>query len=162
MSLSLRIVHGLVGHAGAHGAIADHRDDVAVPPVEVPRHGVTQAGRDRGRAVRRAEGVVFALAAAGEAGQTAALAQRADTVAPPGQDLVRIALVADIPDQLVARRIENVMQGDRQLDDPQARAQVAPGDRNRVDHLLAQFVGNLAQVAFLQFAQIFRSGDGVQ
>jgi hypothetical protein len=57
--------------------------------------------------MRGAERVVFALAALGEAGQAAALAQRADAVAPAGQDLVRIGLVADVPDQPVARRIED-------------------------------------------------------
>jgi hypothetical protein len=48
-----------------------------------------------------AERVVFALRALGEAGQAAALAQRADAVAPSGQNLVRIGLVADVPDQPV-------------------------------------------------------------
>ena len=52
--------------------------------------------------MRRAEGVVLALAAPGEAGQPAALAQGADAVAPAGEDLVRIGLVADVPDQPVA------------------------------------------------------------
>ena len=51
--------------------------------------------------MRGAEGIVFALGAAGEAGQPALLAQRADAVAAAGQDLVRIGLVADIPDQPV-------------------------------------------------------------
>ena len=40
--------------------------------------------------MRGAERVVFALGALGEAGQPAALAQRADAVAPAGQNLVRI------------------------------------------------------------------------
>ena len=64
-----------------------------------------------------AERVVFALGALGEARQAAALAERADAVAPPGQDLVRIGLVADVPDQAVARRVEHIVQGDRELDD---------------------------------------------
>ena len=51
--------------------------------------------------MRRAEGVVLALRPLGEAGKPAALAQRADAVAPPRQDLVRIGLVADVPDQPV-------------------------------------------------------------
>ncbi len=71
--------------------------------------------------MRRAERVVFALGALGEAGQAAALAQRADAVAPAGQDLVRIGLVADVPDQPVARRVEDVVQRDGQLDDAEAR-----------------------------------------
>ena len=59
--------------------------------------------------MRRAERIVFALAPLGEAAEAATLAQRADAVAAPGQDLVRIALMPDVPDQPVARRIENIV-----------------------------------------------------
>ena len=46
--------------------------------------------------MRGAERVVLALDPAREAGEAAAGAQRADAVAPAGQDLVRIGLMADI------------------------------------------------------------------
>ena len=84
---------------------------------------------------RGAERVVFALGALGEAGEAAALAQRADAVAAAGQDLVRIGLMADVPDHPVARRVEHVVQRDSQLDDAEAGAQMAAGDGNRVDRL---------------------------
>ena len=42
-------------------------------------------------------------------------------VAPAGQDLVRIGLVADVPDEAVVRRVEDVVQRDRQLDRAEAR-----------------------------------------
>ena len=116
------IVHRLIGHARAHRPVADHRDDLVVAALQIARHRHAEAGGDRGRAVRRAERVVFALAAFGESGQAAARAQRADAVAPAGQNLMRIGLVADIPDQTVARRVEDVMQSDRQFDDTQTRA----------------------------------------
>ena len=64
-----------------------------------------------------AERVVFAFGPLGEAGQAAALAQGADAIAAAGEDLVRIGLMADIPDQPVARRVEHIMQRHRQLDD---------------------------------------------
>ena len=83
--------------------------------------------------MRRAERVVFALGALGEAGQAAALAQRADAVAPAGQDLVRIGLVADVPDQPVVRRVEHVVQRHRQFDHAEAGAEMPAGDRHRVD-----------------------------
>ena len=95
----------------------------------------------------RAERVVFALRALGEAGKSAALSQRPDAVAPAGQNLVRIGLVADVPDQAVLGRVEDVMQGNRQLDHPEPGAEMAAGDRDRVDGLLAQLVGELAQAA---------------
>ncbi len=163
------IVHRLVGHAGRHRAIADHRDHVAVLLADVAglllvvaRHGEAERGGDRGRGVRGAEGVVFALGALGEAGQAAALAQGADAVAPAGQDLVRIALVADVPDQDVVRRVEDVVQGRRQLDHAEAGAKVAAGYRYGRDQLLAQLVGELAQVVLLQLAQVGRNRDLIE
>ena len=76
--------------------------------------------------MRGAERVVFALGALGEAGKAAALAQRADAVAPAGQDLVRIGLMADVPDQPVLGRVEHVVQRDRQLDHAETGAEWPP------------------------------------
>ena len=47
--------------------------------------------------------------------------------APAGEDLVRIGLVADVPDDAVVRRVEDVVQRDRQLDRAEVRRQVAAG-----------------------------------
>jgi hypothetical protein len=54
--------------------------------------------------------------------------------------------MADVPDHAVARRIEQIMQRDGQLDHAEAGAEMAAGDRHGVDRLLAQFVGELAQL----------------
>ena len=112
--------------------------------------------------MRSAEGIVFALAALGEARQAAALTQGADTVAPSGQDLVRIALVADIPDELVLRRVEHVMDRHGQLDHAEARAEMPAAGTDRVDHLAAQFVGQLAQLILLELAKVGRKIDSVE
>ncbi len=109
-----------------------------------------------------AERIVFALGALGEARKARALAQGADAVAAAGEDLVRIGLVADIPDQDVVGGLEDVVQGDRQLDHAQARAQMAAGVRDRVDHLGTQLIGELAQLARLQGAQVGGNVDGVE
>ena len=129
--LRTRVVQRLVGHPRAHRPVADHRDHVAVvghasPCLQVPRHRHPQPGRDRGRAVRRAERVVLALRPPREARQAAALPQRADPVAPAGQDLVRVGLVPDVPDQPVPRRVEDLVQRHRQLHHPQRRRRDGP------------------------------------
>ena len=144
----------LVGHAGAHGAVADHAHDVVVALGEIARHRHAEAGGDRGRGMRGAERVVLALGAAREAGEPARRAQRADAVAPSGDDLVRIGLVADVPDQAVARGVEDPMQRDRELDDAEAGAEVAAGHRDGVDRLLPQLVGELRKFGFFELAQI--------
>ena len=124
--------------------------------LEVARDRHAEPGRDRGRGMRGAERVVFALGALGEAGEAAALAQRADAVAPAGQNLVRIGLMADVPDEAVARRVEHVVQRDRQFDDAETGAEMAAGDGDGIDRLLAQFVGKLTQLARL------RAGGGLR
>ena len=104
--------------------------------------------------MRRAERIVRAFGAPGEARQAAALAQRANAIAPPGQDLVRIGLVTDVEDQPVARGIKHPVQRHRQLDDAEPGAEMAPRHRYRIDRLLPQLVGKLAQIPLIQQTQI--------
>ena len=100
--------------------------------------------------MRRAEGIIGRLGAFGEAAQTVLHAQGADAVAPPGQDLVRVALVRDVPDPPVARGVEHRLKRDGQFHHAQPRAQMTAGDGNGADRLGAQLVGKLAQLAIVQ------------
>jgi len=75
---------------------------------------------------------------------------------------MRIGLVADVPDDAVARRIENVMEGERQFDDAEPGAQMTAGDRDGADRLGAQLIGELAQVALGQGAQILRNVNSIE
>ena len=112
--------------------------------------------------MRRAEGVVDALRALGEARQSSALAQRPHACAPAGQYLVRIGLVADVPDEPVVRRVENAVQRDGQFDDAEARAEMPSGDRNDVNGLLAELGRHLLQRVPRERAQLGRIGNRVQ
>ena len=68
-----------------------------------------------------AERVVFGLAAFGETRQAAVAAHGVHPFFAAGEDFVRIALMADIPNQMVFGRVIHIVQGDGQLD----RAQIA-------------------------------------
>src|SRR3546814_2145418 len=135
-----------------HRPVADHRDRAAGLVLQPGRDRKAERGADRGRRMRRPERFVLALAALGEARQAAALAQRADAVAAPGQYLVRIALVPDVPHQLVARRVEHIMDRDGQLDDAQPRPQMPARRPDGGNGSGAQLVGELAEVFGLQLA----------
>ena len=112
--------------------------------------------------MRGAERIVVALGALGEAGEAAAGAQRADAVAASGQDLVRIGLMADVPDQAVARGVEDVMDRGGQFDHAEAGAEMAAGYRDRVDGFLTKLVGNLPHLLDLELAQVVGRADGVE
>ena len=156
------IVHRFIGHAGAHRAVTDHGDAAPRAVLHLVGHGKAQRSRNRGRAVRSTERIVFAFRALGEAAEPAALAQGADTVAAPGQDLVRIALVPDVPHQLVFRRIENIVDRRGQFDHAQTRSQMATGLADRVDHFGTQFVGELPQLVLAELAEIVWGIDRIE
>src|SRR3974377_1367002 len=96
--------------------------------------------------MRCAERVVFALGTLGEAGKSAALTQGADAVAPASENLMRVGLVPDVPDQLVARRVEHVVQGDGQFHDTEPGTEMASGFGHSIDRLATQFVSELAEL----------------
>jgi len=112
--------------------------------------------------MRGAERIVVALGALGEAGEAATGAQRADAVAAAGQDLVRVGLVADVPDQAVARRVEDVVDRGGEFHDAEAGAEVAAGHRNGVDGFLAEFVGDLTHLLDLELAKVVGRSDGIE
>ena len=139
-----RVVQRLEGHAGGHRAVADDRHRLARLAFQLGGQRHAERGRDRSRTVRGAEGVVLAFVATREAADAAELAQRVHAVAPAGEDLVRVGLVADVPHQAVVGGVEDVVQRDRQLDRAEVARQVAAGLRHALQHELAQLDGQRA------------------
>ena len=68
-------------------------------------------------------------------------------VAAAGEDLVRIALVADVPDDAVVGRVVEVVQRDGQFHGAQAGGEMAGGARHAVDQELAQLAREPRQLA---------------
>ncbi len=75
---------------------------------------------------------------------------------------MRIGLVADIPDQPVARRVEDVMQRDRELDHAESGAEMSTRDGNGVDGFQPELVGELAELRIVEPAQVGRVMDRVE
>ena len=110
----------------------------------------------------RAERVVFALGTLGEARQAAALAKGANAVAAPGENLMRIGLMADVPDQPVGGRVEQIMQRDSELDHAEPRAEMAAGHRDGADRFLPELVGELGELILGEKLEVRRSVDQVE
>src|SRR5665647_3231848 len=130
-------------------------------------HKILTGRRDRIRTLRQAGGLSgFTKRAESEydpfgaahssTSISAGLAQGADAVAPAGQNLVRIGLVADVPDQPIGRGVEHGMQGHGQLDHAQAGAEMAAGIGHGVDGLAPQLVGQLRQLLGRQVLHVAR------
>ena len=83
-------------------------------------------------------------------------------VAPTGQDFVGVALVADIPDQLIHRRVKDGMDRHRQFHHPQRRPQMPAGFRDDRNHFSPHFIGQSPQFAIAQRFQISGRGDVIK
>ena len=157
------LVDRLEGDAAGHRAVADHRDDTAVLAVAAA-HGLLDPDpvADRGRGVAGAHDVVLGLGDRAERGQAAVLADRAERVAAAREDLVRIGLVADVPEDLVARGFEQRVQRDRDLARAEVGAEVAADLADRVDQQLADLLGDLLQLLLGERVEVLRAVDAVE
>jgi hypothetical protein len=90
--------------------------------------------------VAGSEHVVLALDPAQEAARAVCLLDPSKRIAASREHLVGIRLVTDIPDQPIARRVEHVVQSDRQLDAPEASGKVPPDLRGNIDQKCTELV----------------------
>ena len=74
--------------------------------------------------MRGPKGIKHRLRAFGEPAQTIFHPQGTNTIPTPCQDLMRITLMADVPDQLVLGRVKHRMQRDGQLNNAKPCAQM--------------------------------------
>jgi hypothetical protein len=109
-----------------------------------------------------AKRVVLALGTLGEARQSATLAQRSNAFAAASQDLVRITLVSNVPDQSVRRGIKYGMQGDRELDDTEACAEMPAGFGDGIDGLKTQLIRKLLELVERQVLHVPRQRDAIE
>ena len=108
-----------------------------------------------------AEGVVLALLARQKAAQAAELANRRETIAPAADELVGVGLVAGVPNDAILRRVEHIVQRQRQLHRAQGRSKVTAHFRHHRDHFLANLLGQLRQLVESKLAHIARIIDAI-
>ncbi len=100
------------------------------------------------------EVVIWALVTSGEAADSFKLAQRAKAFVSARQQLMSIALVADVPDHNVLRQVVNGVKGRRQLHHTQVRGKVAASLRHLCDDLLPELIRELPELLPRKLFQI--------
>ena len=88
---------------------------------------------DRCRSVAGPHDVVLGFGDRAERREAVVLADGRQFVTPPGEDLVGVGLVADIPEDLVLRRVHDAVEGDRDLAGAEVGAEVAADLPDHVD-----------------------------
>ena len=157
------VVERLERHPARERSVADHRDDLAVL-ADPLAHRLLEADpvADRCRGVARAHDVVLGLGDRAERGEPAVLADRVEPIAAAGQDLVRVGLMADVPQDLVAGRVQERMEDGGQLAGAEVGAEVPADLADRVDDQLADLLRDLGELVVVEARQVIRPVDGGQ
>src|SRR5690606_3607820 len=111
---------------------------------------------ERTRGVRALDDVVLRLRALGVAGETAARTQGREVLSA-GQHLVHVALVTGVEHDRVARRVEDPVQRDRQLDDAEVRPEVPTGLGYLAHQELTDLPRELRQLVTTQPIEVART-----
>ena len=119
------VAKSLHGHAAGHGTVSDNGNDAVVLALLVARDGHAERGGDGGGTMPGAEGVVGTLRTLGISADAALDSQRGKPVAPSREQLVGVALMADVPHHGILFEVVDSAQGDAQFDHTQRRGQVA-------------------------------------
>jgi hypothetical protein len=151
------VLERLEGDSAGQRAVSDHGDDLAVGATALT-HGLLEADGvgDRRRGVARAHDVVDGLGDRAEGGEPAVRADGVELVAATGEDLVRVGLVADVPQHLVARRVDQRVDRRGDLAGAEVGPEVPADLADRVDDQLADLPGDDRELLDRESVQVLR------
>ena len=150
------VVERLEAGAGGHRSVPDDGDGPRVEPAVRRALRDSQGDRKSCTGVARAQRVVRAFERLSEPGQTALQADVLELVAPAGHQLVRVGLVGRVPDYAVRRAVEDAVQRQRELDDPQVRGEMAATLGYDGDDGVPRFPRDLVQLLVGQPTEVAR------
>jgi hypothetical protein len=146
------VVQGLKGHPARERPVADDRDHVSLSAASDEFVALLERDREPvgvgecGGGVTGLNPVVLALGSTGVARESAALAKTLEAVAAPGQELVDVGLVTGIPEQDVFGGFKDPVQGNREFDHSQVRAEVSARLLDVGDDELANLLAELVEL----------------
>src|SRR6266545_7669484 len=125
--MRFNIVERFVADPARECRIARYDDNVFVATAEVAPHCHAQRSGERRPRMTCAVAIVFALGAQKKAVEPAELAHRIKTIEPPGKQFVDVALMTDVHNEPVVRRVKDPVQSNRQFNDAEIWAQMPSG-----------------------------------
>ena len=149
-----QVIQGFIRHPARDAAVSDDCDDLAFLALRGTGNGHPQGRADRRARMAGPEMVVFAFAAFRERCQSVLGPDGRDAVLAAREDLVRVALMADVPHDPVMRGIEDIVQGHGDLDGTEAATEVPAAAGNGIQQEVPQLVRDGRHLVFLQGAQV--------
>ncbi len=127
-------------------------------PCRTSRAVARPAGdREARPGVAPVEHVVLRLASPREAADPTQLAERPELRVAAGEELVRVGLVAGVPDDPVAGRFEDPVQRQRDLHDAERRSEMSARHGHRGDDGPPDLFGQLLELGLAEAAKVCRA-----
>ena len=145
------VAESLIRQASRQRPVSDKRDDVVVAALQRSGLRHTVGGRDGGGGMPRDKGVVIRFVRLWKSRDPAPLTECFKPLPPTGDDLVCIALMADVKYDPVPRRIINPVKGDSELHRSEIGGEMSAGAGNPLDLKTAQLLTEHGQLRPTQF-----------
>ena len=134
-----------MNHSARKRTVADHSDRVRVGATNPVGVSETERGGERGRTVPCAEAIAFAFLSPRESTDPARLAEGFKLCRTPGKELMDIALMSDVPDNMVAGAVKYPMNGDGQFHHAEIGRKMPAVFRNGLQEKRTRFLCKLRQ-----------------
>ena len=151
------IVHRFISKARRHGAIADDCNNFFIATQKIATDRKAKACSNGCRRMACAKRIVIAFSAAGETSKTTALADRRHALTAACENFMRIGLMADIPDQRVARCVKDIMKCNREFDHAEPGAQMTARLCDGFNHAGAHLFGHALELGLGKFSKVGRA-----
>ena len=121
------MIQSFKGHSRSHGTIANNRYYISIFFFFVfGSYSHAHSGADGCRAVAHTKGIVLTLTSFWKPADAFVFAVGVKNLFSTCKNFVTISLMAHVPNQLIVRRIVNVMQGNGHLYHPQTCTKMPP------------------------------------
>ena len=108
------------------------------------------------------EGIVLAFFSFAKSGNASELSEGGEAVPSSREHFVGVALVGDVPDDVIFGHVEYVVEGDGEFDDAEGGGEVASGFGDGFDELPSEFVSELFEFFQVQFVHVVGVLDAVE
>ena len=148
------VVDRLQCHPAGQGSIPDHSDALEILTTVVSGKGHAQGRGNRCTGVPSTEVVEGTFATFEITGDTILLSEGVEVVEATGDQLVRVGLVAHIPDDPISVEIQGLIKSQRQLDNAEAWTQMSTTGGHNLQMAFTDLPSHIGQFGVAETVQL--------
>src|SRR6476661_2684856 len=162
LGMRFDIVERFVADSTGERGIARDYDNVFIAAAQIPSHSHAETSGKRRPSMTGPVAIVFAFRPQKKSVEALELSHRMKTIEAAGKNLMDVALMTDVHDKAVSRRIEDTMQSDGQFDHAEVRSEMPAGLGEDLDQLIAYFLRELRQILFTKRFDVGWRTDSIE